>query len=36
MLHGGRFFSSGNDLSYFFKYTDVEEAIKIAEEGVKR
>ena len=28
MLHGGQYFSSGNDLSMFVKTTDIEEAKK--------
>ena len=35
MLHGGKYFSSGNDISMFFKYTDPKEMYKMAKYGVQ-
>jgi len=35
LLHGGKFFSSGNDLSQFFEWMKTEDGMKNAEEGVK-
>ena len=36
LLHGGNFFSSGNDLSMFVNVTDPQESMKKAKHGVKK